>query len=70
MGAPITCTAAHSVVQADLDAGSVVNVATGHGFYGATTVTSNEDTVTVSATQTPALSLTKVANAGNVRRDR
>ncbi|WP_374688050.1 hypothetical protein [Promineifilum sp.] len=58
-GAYITCTATYTVTQADLNAGSVVNVATATAKYGTTTVTSNEDTVTVPAVQNPALSLDK-----------
>ena len=54
-GAFITCTASHTVTQADLDAGQIVNVASASNG----TVTSPPDTVTVDAVQRPALSVVK-----------
>jgi len=45
VGGTVTCTATHVVIQADLDAGTLVNLATGM----IDDVTSNEDTVTVTA---------------------
>ena len=54
-GASVTCSASYTVTQADLDAGSVTNVA--YATNG--TVTSPTDTVTVTAVQSPALSLVK-----------
>ena len=41
----VTCTASHTVVQADIDAGTITNTATAAGEAGATV--SNEDMVTV-----------------------
>src|SRR6185503_8162314 len=58
----ITCTASYNVTQADLDAGSITNVATGHAKFGQTTIDSNQDQVTVTAVQTKTLSLKKSAN--------
>ncbi|MET0582485.1 MAG: hypothetical protein ABWZ08_11015, partial [Pseudoxanthomonas sp.] len=51
----ITCTASHVVTQADLDAGSVTNIATASD--GATT--SPSDTVTINAIVTPAWTVAK-----------
>ena len=59
-GASITCTATYTIGQADLDAGSVTNTATASNG----TVTSNEDTETVTAVQAPALTLVKTATPG------
>ena len=56
-GATLRCSAPHVVSQADVDAGSVTNLATGR-IPGATSPQVSE---TVSGTQTPALALTKVA---------
>ncbi len=64
-GASITCTATYKVTQADLDAGSVVNIAKASAFHGANGVTSNEDTVTVPAIQKPALTLDKTTTTVN-----
>ncbi len=79
-GASITCTASHTVTQADLDAGKIVNVASATNGV----VTSPEDTVTVGAVASPLLEVVKsslttdltapqtvqysylVTNAGNV----
>ena len=56
-GASITCTASYSITQADLDAGSVTNVASASNG----TTTSPTDTETVTAVQSPALSIVKTA---------
>ena len=57
-GESVTCTASHSITQADLNSGSVTNLAQAHA--GGTD--SNTDTETVTAIQSPGLSLTKVAS--------
>jgi uncharacterized repeat protein (TIGR01451 family) len=61
-GASITCTAAYVITQLDLDAGSVTNTATGHGFFGTTIVDSNEDSETVTGEREAALILDKTAS--------
>ena len=63
-GATTTCTsAAYPTTQADINAGSVVNVATANATAAGTNavVVSNGDTVSVPAVQKPALTLTKTA---------
>ncbi len=58
----ITCTASHTITQADLNAGSVVNLATGHANTAAgAPVDSNEDSETARAIQNPGLTLLKTA---------
>ena len=57
----IICTATHTITQADLDAGSVTNTATAH----AGGIDSNQDQATVTAKQSPALSLVKSITSGN-----
>src|SRR5439155_1154758 len=56
-GASTSCTSTHSITQADIDAGSIVNVATASGNG----VTSNQATATVTAVQTKTLLLAKAA---------
>src|SRR5262249_61158775 len=46
-GATTSCTATHTITQADLDAGSITNVATASGNG----LTSNQATATVTGTQ-------------------
>ena len=61
-GETTTCTASYSVVQADIEAGSVTNTATAKGYFGSTEVTSAADSVTVNAVQNPELTLGKTAD--------
>jgi LPXTG-site transpeptidase (sortase) family protein len=63
--ATVTCTAAYTINQTDLDNGSVTNIATGHSKFSATAVDSNSDTQTATGTQSPALQLTKTIASGN-----
>ncbi len=48
-GDTITCTAAYSIVAADLTNGSLTNHATGHAMFGTTAIDSNQGTATVNA---------------------
>jgi uncharacterized repeat protein (TIGR01451 family) len=57
-GNSITCTASYTITQADLDAGSLTNIASATNG----TVTSNTDTVTITAASGPGLSLVKTAS--------
>ena len=57
--ASVTCTASYTIKQGDLDASSITNKATASTTYGGNEVKSNEATATVTATQTPAITLTK-----------
>src|SRR5207237_1329413 len=52
--------ASRAVAQADVDAGSVTNTADGHGLFGLAAVdTATPAQLTITATQTPALSIDK-----------
>ncbi|WP_426564988.1 DUF7507 domain-containing protein [Angustibacter sp. McL0619] len=65
--ASTTCTASYTVTQADLDSGAIDNTATVTGVDPhADPVTSNESSAAVSATQSPALTLTKTATPATV----
>jgi len=57
-GAELVCSATYSVAQADLDAGSVTNIATA----ASGSVASGPDSVTVTGVQTPALGMAKVVS--------
>jgi hypothetical protein len=61
-GESITCTASYTIGQAELDAGSLTNTATGTAVdSNGNPVTSNPDSATVTAIQNPVLTLVKTA---------
>jgi hypothetical protein len=57
--ASLTCTATYTITQADLDAGSVTNHATGLASFAGDPVGSNVAVATVEAVKAPALTLQK-----------
>ena len=61
-GASATSTATYAVMQADLDAGFVTNTASAAATFAGAPVSSNSDSVTVTAVQTPTLGLAKSAD--------
>ena len=61
-GATLTCTGEYTVVQADLDEGSVTNIAT--ATVGDTT--SDPDTVVITGTQEPSLGVEKSSSAATI----
>jgi uncharacterized repeat protein (TIGR01451 family) len=65
-GAVKTCTGTHTITQADLDAGSVINYATASAIFGSQAVTSGGQSVTVITHESPRLSLQKTANFASV----
>ena len=64
--AQTTCAATYTLTQADMDAGTVTNTATGSGTPPTGAAVSGQDTVTVSVTATPSISLAKSASPNNV----
>ncbi len=58
----LACKASYTITQPDLDAGSVTNIAVGHATSGGKTINSNPAQATATASQSPALSLTKNAD--------
>ncbi|MDP9141508.1 MAG: hypothetical protein M3O62_12045 [Pseudomonadota bacterium] len=58
-GASTTCTASYSILQTDVDAGSLTNVATATGTSTSGALDPVSDNATVTATATPALTLDK-----------
>ena len=61
-GTSLTCTASYMIKQSDVDLGSVTNHATAYAKFGTTTLPSNADEATVTAVQSPAISLVKSAS--------
>ena len=64
-GQNVTGTSTYTITQADLDSGSVTNAAYANGTFNGTNVTSNTDTATVIANQSPALITVKIAVSDN-----
>ena len=66
-GQTLTNTGSYTVTQTDLDRGYVTNTATvsGQDTYGVPVTVSATNSVTATATQTPALALTKTIISGN-----
>ena len=67
-GGVLECTATYAVTQADLDAGAVSNTATATGTPPTGPPLTPTDTVTVPGTQSPGLTLEKVADKTTVSR--
>ncbi len=64
--AQLTCSGTYQITQADLDAGSVTNIAHAQTSAFGSVITSPDDQQTATATQTPTLSLDKHVKAGTV----
>ena len=62
-GASITCTATYTITQADLDAGSVTNHATGSRHFDGDPVISDTATATVTAVKSPGAGARQVVAA-------
>ena len=62
-GASTTCTATYTITDADIQAGTVINIATAAATFGNTTVTSNVDSATVNYA---ALNIVKEVSADGV----
>jgi uncharacterized repeat protein (TIGR01451 family) len=74
-GASVTCTATYTATQADLDSGSIVDTATAHGTgptpaggVAPAATNSTPDSATVTASASPALTVTKTASAAPVHK--
>jgi uncharacterized repeat protein (TIGR01451 family) len=65
-GDQLTCTATYVASQADVDSGAVTNTATATAIPGAGTPLTAIDTVIVTSTRTPAISLVKTATPDTV----
>lgn len=66
-GVSTTCTGSYNATQSDIDTGSIVNTATASGVApDSTSVTSDESSATVDATQHGELTLTKTATPSSV----
>jgi uncharacterized repeat protein (TIGR01451 family) len=66
-GDPATGTAQHTVTQADMDAGQIINIASATGTPPSGPNVDDADTVTVTLAQNPALTIVKSGDAGPVR---
>ena len=64
-GATLLCTGTYVITQADLDAGSVTNLATATAVFDGDPVTSNVADATVDAVQSPALTVEKSVTPGS-----
>ena len=60
-GASLTCLADYTVLQSDLDAGGVTNIASASADLNGETISSGNDTVTIPAQLAPSLSVVKTA---------